>query len=213
MRRFKRRIGSRNKKERRAKEIQRNKKNVNTISSGQNQKKDQTDPHSSKTTAISSFKPKGKGGRKSKYNDDFPLLAQGFAREGLNDKEIALKLGINVSTLYEYQKEYKEFSEAIYKGKAPVDTKVENALLKLCLGSESEEVSVEYDPAKKNGGEPVVRKVKKTTKEILPNPVSCFFWLTNRKKDKWKNTHKIDAVISVKPMAMKDLLESEAAAE
>ncbi len=82
---------------------------------------------------------------KEKYRDDFPLLAEGYAREGMIDVEIAAKLGINKDTLYKYQKKYPEFLESIKKGKAPVDFMVENALLKRALGYEYvETTTVEY---------------------------------------------------------------------
>ena len=170
-----------------------------------------TEKETSHTT--SSIKQKGQRGRKSKYNKDFPLFAQGFAREGLNDKEIALKLGITVSTYYEYKKDYPDFSEAIKKGKAPVDIKVENAMLRRCLGFKVEEVSVEYDPAQKEEENPIVTKVIKKTKEIIPHFGSGAFWLTNRKPETWKNRHKIDATVQVKPLSMEDMLKSEAASE
>lgn len=42
---------------------------------------------------------------KTKYNKDlFPLLAEGYAREGLNDKEISKKMGISTQSYYQYQK-------------------------------------------------------------------------------------------------------------
>ena len=66
-------------------------------------------------------------GRPEKYEDTFPLLAEGYAREGMIDKEIAAKLGVSEATFYEYQKKYPEFSEAIKRGKKPVDVEVENA--------------------------------------------------------------------------------------
>ena len=50
---------------------------------------------------------------KLKYNDDFPLLAEGFAREGLTDKQIAKKLGIGVRTFYDYLKQYSQFSQSL----------------------------------------------------------------------------------------------------
>ena len=54
---------------------------------------------------------------KSKYDKDtFPLLAEGFAREGLNDEQIAEKLGITTTPYYNYQIKYEEFREAIKRG-------------------------------------------------------------------------------------------------
>ena len=61
------------------------------------------------------------------------ILVEGWARDGLTNEQIAEKLGINPDTLYKYQKQYPEFSEALKKGKEIVDYEVENALLNSAL--------------------------------------------------------------------------------
>ena len=72
---------------------------------------------------------------KSKWDSvkDKLILVEGWARDGLNNEQIANNLGINPDTLYTYQKKYPEFSEALKKGKEVVDFEVENALLKSAL--------------------------------------------------------------------------------
>lgn len=125
---------------------------------------------------------KSNAGAKIKYNDDFPLLAEGFARRGLSDMQIAAALGINKDTYYSYQKRYPEFLEAIKKGKAPVDIAVENALLKNALGFEYEEVHTEIT---KNGDKQNVKK-KIITKKQPPNLGAQIFWLINRLPELWK---------------------------
>lgn len=72
---------------------------------------------------------------KSKWEQvkDKLILIEGWARDGLTNKEIAEKLGINPDTLYKYQKQYPEFSETLKKGKEIVDYQVENALLQNAL--------------------------------------------------------------------------------
>ena len=129
---------------------------------------------------------------KLKYQDTFPLLAEGYAREGMIDKEIAKKLGICEDTLYEYQKKYSEFSEAIKRGKAPIDVEVENSLLKRTKGFEYEETTVEYKPADE-GQKASPKSIKKTTKFIVPDVTACIFWLKNRKPDKWRDKQEIEA--------------------
>ena len=128
------------------------------------------------------FKEKGIGGAKSKYNDDFPLLAEGYARRGLSDSQIASNLGISCETYYSYQRRFPEFLDAIKKGKAPVDIAVENALLKNALGFEYEEVHTEIT---KNGDKQNVKK-KIITKKQPPNLGAQIFWLINRLPELWK---------------------------
>lgn len=58
---------------------------------------------------------------------------RGWARDGLTDEQIAGKMGISASTLYEWQRKYSEISEALKKGKEIVDYEVESALLRKAL--------------------------------------------------------------------------------
>lgn len=137
-------------------------------------------------------------GRKRKYNDDFPLLAEDYARRGMIDKEIARKLGISRKTFYVYVGEYRDFRDALKRGKAPVDVEVENALLKRAKGFEYEEVMVEYKPGVKKKGdeeEPgITKSIKKTKKLIVADVTAQIVWLTNRRPDLWK--HRRDVALS-----------------
>lgn len=127
-------------------------------------------------------------GRKLLYNaDTFPLLVEGYAREGLNDKQICKNIGIGKSAYYECLNKYSEFSDALKRGRKPVDIEVENALLKRALGYDYDEKmsEVELDAS----GQPRPTKVK-TTKKHVPGDVGAMaFWLKNRKKSEWKDRH------------------------
>lgn len=59
------------------------------------------------------------------------LLLEAWARDGLTDEQIADKMGITTSTLYDWKNKYSEISEALKRGKEVVDVEVENALLNL----------------------------------------------------------------------------------
>lgn len=151
-------------------------------------------------------------GRKGKYADwispDGLTTVLGFAREGLSDEQIALKMEISLSTFYEWQNKYPDFSDAIKKGKAPVDIEVENALLKRALGYDYEEVITEIEeiPAGKGpDGQQIIRQkkhIRKITKH-QPGEVSAqIFWLKNRRPGRWRD--KIETV----PETANDLLLS-----
>lgn len=77
---------------------------------------------------------KKKAGRKSKYADFVDrkglVLAEGWARDGLTDEQIAHNIGISKSTLYEWKNKFSEFSEALKRSKDVADYEVENALFK-----------------------------------------------------------------------------------
>ena len=56
--------------------------------------------------------------RKTKYDKDtFPTFAEGYARQGLSDEQIAINLGITYSTFKVYIEEYPAFLTAIKRGR------------------------------------------------------------------------------------------------
>lgn len=83
----------------------------------------------------------------------------------------------------DWKSRFSAFSAALKKGKAPVDLEVENALLKRALGYDYEETVTEvYDD--QNG---VQRKhVRRIKKHMPSDPASMFFWLKNRRPDRWR---------------------------
>ena len=135
---------------------------------------------------------------KNKYNENFPLLAEGFARRGLNDKEIAKKLGIHESTYYVYLQGHQEFSEAIKRGKAPINEEVENILLKRIRGIDYTETETKYKYVPILKGEKALRiktHVKKTKKIIPPDVPSIHFFLRNRMPDRYNVSDNVDLTV------------------
>ena len=135
-------------------------------------------------------------GRKGLYEewltDDGLMRLQGMARDGLTDEQICHNIGIHVSTLCEWKNRFPQLAEAIKKGKAPVDNEVENALLKRALGYEYEEIITEINdvPTGKTDadGKPIMRQkkhVRKVKKHMPGYVLAMFFWLKNRRPDKW----------------------------
>lgn len=119
------------------------------------------------------------------------LYLEGWAREGLTDLQIAAKMGIASTTYYRWQQEHKEIREAVKKGKAPVDTQVENALLKRALGYEYIETVTDYtlsETEKDENGNPkkIIKNVRTTKKHVAPDVGAQAFWLKNRRPDRWR---------------------------
>lgn len=116
-------------------------------------------------------------------------LIKGWARDGLTNEQIANNLGINVSTIYDYQNKYPEFAEALKKGKEIIDYEVENALLKRALGYNYEEKTYEktYNKELDKYTETLIKRV---TKQVAPDTTALIFWLKNRKPQQWRD--KID---------------------
>ncbi|MDM1396076.1 transposase [Myroides odoratimimus] len=132
--------------------------------------------------------------RPSKYEVEWRdrlIVVQGWATDGLSDEQIAHNMGIATSTLYEWKKKHREFSEALKKGKEIVDREVENALLKRALGYKFTEITTErranYNAKGILEGYEMV-ETKRVVKEVQPDTTAQIFWLKNRKPEEWRDT-------------------------
>ena len=138
-----------------------------------------------------------KGGKaavaKSKYDTHvLPNIRKisKWAAAGATAKEIAGKLRIAYSTLRKYldlgsegDERYAALWEAFAGACALADDQVEAALFKRACGYQYEETTVE----EKLDRDGIVHTLtKKVTRDIPPDPTSAMFWLTNRRRDRWK---------------------------
>ncbi len=112
----------------------------------------------------------------------------------MTDAQIATKVGISPRTYYEWQARFPQISQAIKKGKAPVDTQVENALLKRALGYSYTETTTDFELIDTGNvdedGKPIMEKkiknVRSVKKEVAPDVGAAAFWLKNRRPDRWR---------------------------
>ncbi|HBF2202991.1 TPA: transposase [Clostridioides difficile] len=109
------------------------------------------------------------------------IKIEGWARDGLIDEQIASKMNIAPSTLYDWKKKYSEISESLKKGKEVIDRQVENALLKRALGYEYDEITYEEG-----------QETKRVTKHVVPDTTAQIFWLKNRKPAEWRDKRDIE---------------------
>lgn len=144
--------------------------------------------------------------------EDGLIKIQGWARDGLIDKDIAHNIGVGYSTLREWKKLYPEIGEALRKGKEVVDRIVENALYKSAIGFMQKIKKpvrikeVEYDP--KTG-----KKIRESEKwvqveeeiYIAPQVTAQIFWLKNRKPDQWRE--KNDLTLTPSNGVLESLME------
>lgn len=126
------------------------------------------------------------------------LRIQGWARDGLTDKDIAKNLRIGVSTLREWKGRFEEIREALRIGKDSADRVVENALYKSACGYTIEVKKpvkvkqIDYDPE-------TGRKIRETEtwkvvmeEQHYPAQVTAqIFWLKNRKPDQWREKNDV----------------------
>lgn len=125
--------------------------------------------------------------------DDNLMLIEAWARD-YPKKEVAERIGINVSTLREWDKRYPEIHRALSVGREIIDYKVENALLKRALGYTAKEIKVVLGRQVKGGQTFQITK-EVVEKEIAPDVTACAIWLNNRRPDKWKRNR--DKVVEV----------------
>jgi transposase-like protein len=132
--------------------------------------------------------PKSKNtGAKDKYitlkiADRLPEI-EGWARDGLIDKEIAARIGVSQQTLWNWRNKYPELGEALKRGKEVIDAEVENSLLKRALGYTYDEVTeIESEQG-------FTRKVIR--KHVAPDTTAQIFWLKNRKPAQWRDKQEI----------------------
>ena len=144
--------------------------------------------------------------------EDGLLKIQGWARDGLIEKQIAKNMGVAESTLRNWKNMYPDIGEALRKGKEVVDRIVENALYKSAIGFMQKIKKpvrikeVEYDP--KTG-----KKIRESEKwvqveeevYIPPQVTAQIFWLKNRKPD--QRREKNDLTLTPSNGVLESLME------
>lgn len=125
--------------------------------------------------------------KRGRYQDwlteDGLLQIEGWARDGLTNKDIAGNIGVHDKTFATWISKYPEIREAVRKGKAPADVKVENAFFKRATGEWVEETDTIIE---QTGNRPPTKKIIKKKKYIPPDTTAGIFWLKNRKPSKWQ---------------------------
>nr|DAR08426.1 MAG TPA: terminase small subunit [Caudoviricetes sp.] len=143
------------------------------------------------------------GNGKYKYwiSEEGLLLIEGWAKDGLTDKQIAAKIGISKQTFYDWQKRYPDFSDSLKRGKEVIDRKVENALLKRALGYSYDEITEITDEKGRT-------TTKVITKQVIPDTTAQIFWLKNRKPNEWREKREVEINNEQQSSAMNQLIQS-----
>ena len=144
--------------------------------------------------------------------DEGLLRIQGWARDGLTDKDIAKNMRIGLSTIKEWKNKFPQIREALRIGKDAADRVVENALYKSATGYK-EKVRrpvkvrrVDYDPE-------TGKKIRETEtwqaveeEIVIPaNVTAQIFWLKNRKPVQWRD--KTDQQVSFSNGVLESLMD------
>jgi hypothetical protein len=149
-----------------------------------------------------------KRGRKSLFRPEVILIAKAMARVGAIDEEIADELGINRETFHNWNKNFPELANAVRAAKEVSDDRVEKSLYQRANGYSHPAVKVF-----------MTREGKTIEHQYIehypPDVTAAVFWLRNRRPDKWRDVHNIEAemghyVISEKPLTIDEWVRDHA---
>lgn len=130
-----------------------------------------------------------KNGADEWITEDGLLVLEGWARDGMTDKDIAEKqIGINEATFCRWKNKFPQIVQALKKGRAPVMEKVEKSLYDLCQVQKYIE-TIEEITEDANGRKR--RHIRKITRETPPNPTAIIFALKNLKPHKWRDKQEV----------------------
>ena len=108
---------------------------------------------------------------------------------GDNDEQVAEKLSISITSFYDYQHRYPEFSETVKKAKEHRVEKVEDTIYRRAFG-------YEYTEVKTNAYADSDEKRKtfevRTTKHIPGDVTALIFILKNKTKDQYSDRQEFD---------------------
>jgi AcrR family transcriptional regulator len=130
-------------------------------------------------------KPRRDPGRPTAYDERVTIAtACAAARMGATDQEIAQELGVGVSTLYLWYRNYPELLEAVRAAGAAANERVARSL---------------YSRA--NGYTQKVEKVfsnglrLEVIEQVQPDVTAQQWWLKNRDRANWRDTREVDLVV------------------
>ena len=125
------------------------------------------------------------------FKDPHNLIRiEGWARDGLDDKQIAANIGYNETYFSELKGKIPELSKALKNGRAPLELKVENTLYTKATGMTlkvQQAIKVKDVYYDENGRRCENERIEivELEQEIPPDTTASIFWLKNRKPEQW----------------------------
>ena len=120
------------------------------------------------------------------------LLIEGWARDGLTDEEIAKNIGISKQTFYDWQKKYSEISEAIKKGREPVNVILEDTAIERATEWKTVKEITREPRFNRETGETELAVTKEVEKKVPPDSTLLIFLMKNRMKDKYGDKQQVE---------------------
>ena len=113
-----------------------------------------------------------------------------YAVSGLTMQQIAHRLLVNTSTLYNWTKKYPELKDVILEGQGVADDRVELSLYEMCFPHDEREITIEKDAS----GQVVKQTIR--TKHVPANVTAIQYWLQNRRRTDWKSHQSLEVASS-----------------
>ncbi|BCS87342.1 hypothetical protein [Pseudodesulfovibrio sediminis] len=140
---------------------------------------------------------KDKGGRPTKYREEYAAQAKEMCRwGGFTQAKLAKVFGVGKATVTAWIQTYPEFERAIQEGKDIFDVKeAERCLLKLVKGFRYREKKFQRFPVTDEAGEIVdweMVPVEERIKQVPPNVRAIETFLRSRDPVRWPNAKQID---------------------
>ena len=134
---------------------------------------------------------------KGKYEkwitEDGLLLLKGWAREGLTDEEIARdRMHISPSTFYDWMRRFSEISEAIKKGREPVNVILEDTAIERATEWKTvKEITRELKFDRATGRTELV-VTKEVEKKVPRDSTVLLFLIKNLMKDEYGDKQQLE---------------------
>lgn len=152
-------------------------------------------------------------GRPTKYRPEYAQQAEKLCELGATDPEIADFFGVDVVTVYRWKLKHEDFCKALKVGKELCDDRVERALYMRATGYAVTEQQV----IKLRMGDSDVVEIVEVQKQVAPDPSAAKLWLTNRRKETWRDKqevqHEGNVSLNVKLEELDDETLAQLAAE
>jgi hypothetical protein len=140
-----------------------------------------------------------RAGAPTLYKHRFADEAKKLCTLGATDIELADFFDVNIATIYRWKNTQPKFCDALKRGKAQADARVERSLYAKATGYMHDSVKIFQ-----NEGVPVIVPYRE---HVPPDTTACIFWLKNRKPKEWRDVqrHEIEAdvtkhvVFTIKP--------------
>jgi len=139
----------------------------------------------------------GKRGPASSFNPDNCKLAYKFCMLGATNEDLARIFEVAVSIVGNWLREFPDFKEAVNKGRAVADADVAERLFERATGYSCEATRYFQSP---DGPQPV-----KFMKHYAPDTAACIFWLSNRRRDLWREKIEHEHRMSTDMVAVLDV--------